>query len=261
MEQCRSSGCIWNPSFGGGVIAKPTKSNNREVFETVDCSILNCKTCTDIFNDAIIDLKLRDKFLRHSQNLKAMHQEQLGDDQLLLLPYRICGYSLHHRKWFPLNVSLLQEVLEPVDLLEKLVLPEEHRAMLLALIRGQAQKTPQYDDGIMDVVQGKSRGVLILLHGAPGTGKTSAAEAVAASLKKPLLPVRIADLGSVSREIERNLTQFVTLAERWGCILLMREADAILAQRTRSDREGNNITSSMSVASCEELCLHLDSVH
>ncbi|OCK79046.1 hypothetical protein K432DRAFT_355692 [Lepidopterella palustris CBS 459.81] len=243
MEQCRSSGCIWNPSFGGGVIAKATKANNREAFETVDCSIPKCKTCTDIFNDAIIDLKLRDKFLRSSRNLKAMHQKELGEDQLLLLPYRICGYSLHHRKWFPLNVSLLQEVLEPVDLLEKLVLPDEHKAMLLALIRSQVQNAPQYDDGLVDVVQGKGRGVLILLHGAPGTGKTLAAEAVAASLKRPLLPVRIADLGSVSREIEQNLSQFVTLAERWGCILLVQDADAILAQRTRTDREGNNITS------------------
>jgi len=120
---------------------------------------------------------------------------------------------------------------------------------------------PQYDDGLVDVVHGKDRGVLILLHGASGTGKTLAAEAVAASLKKPLLLVRVADLGSVSREIEQNLTQFVTLVERCGCILLMHDADAILGQRTRSDWEGNNITSSISVTSCGELCLHLDSVH
>lgn len=242
-------------------MAKVTKANNREAFETVNCSIPNCKTCTDIFDDAIIDLKLRDNFPRYSRNLKAMRLEQLGEDQLLLLPYRVCGYSLHHRKWFSLNVSLLQEVSEPVDLLDKLVLPDKHRAMLSALIRSHVQNAPQYGDNLVDVVQGKGRGLHILLHGASGTGKNVVAEAVAASLEKPLLRVRIADLGSVSREIEENLTQFVTLAERWGCVLLMREADTILAQRTSFDREGNNITSSMSVASSGELCLHLDSVH
>ncbi|KAL9619323.1 MAG: hypothetical protein Q9160_006088 [Pyrenula sp. 1 TL-2023] len=255
MQQCRSSRCVWNPSFGGGVIAKATKANSREAFETVGCSIPNCKTCTDIFNDALIDLKLRDKFLRKSQNLKAMHQKQLREDQLILLPYRVCGYSLHHRKWFPLNISLLQELSEPVDLLKNIDLPDEHKTMLLAVIRGHVQNAQRSDDrDVSDdddvhdgeevgVIQGTGRGVLILLHGEPGTGKTLAAEAVAVRLRKPLLPVRIADFGSVSREIEQNLILFMTLAERWGCILLMNEADAILGKRTRFDREGNNIAS------------------
>jgi len=101
MEQCRSSGCIWNPSFGGGVIAKATKANNWEALETVDCSIPNCKTCTDIFNDAIIDLQLRDMFLRNSRNLKAIHHKQLGEDQLLLLPYRICGFLVTSSQMVP----------------------------------------------------------------------------------------------------------------------------------------------------------------
>ena len=254
IVHCRNSKCIWNPSFGGSVIARATKANYREAFETVDCANRNCKSCTDIFNDAVIDLKLRDKFLRNSQNLKAVHQEQLGEDQLLLLPYRICGYSLYHRKWFPLNVSQLQEVQRPINPFDRLVLPSRHERLLVAITEGHVQNARQREYENMDAVHGRGSSLLILLYGAPGTGKASAAGAVATRLGKPLLPIRITDIGSVTKEDEQNLNHFVTLAERWRCILLMRGADNVLAQRAESNREGTNITSSMSVSYREKFC-------
>lgn len=89
-------------------------------------------------------------------------------------------------------------------------------------------------------------GTLILLHGAPGTGKTATAEGFAASLDKPLFSLRVADFGSTSREMGQNLTQYLKLVERWGCILLINDADVIVAQRSRDDREGSNITAGKS---------------
>ncbi|KAF2181388.1 hypothetical protein K469DRAFT_740828 [Zopfia rhizophila CBS 207.26] len=246
LEHCRNSGCTWNLSFGGGVIAKATKANRREAFETVDCLIPNCRTCTDVFNDAVIDLNSRDRFIRSSKSLRALHQKQLDDEQVLLLPYRICGYSLQSRKWYPLYVDLLKPIEVSSAGLADLILPAGHKDMLASVIRGQSPGVSQTDNDALeevDIVVGRGRGALILLHGARGTGKTATAEALAASLNRPLFLIKIADLGSTSREMEQNLTQFFQLAERWGCILLMREADALLEQRTRTDREGNNMTS------------------
>ncbi|KAL9095942.1 MAG: hypothetical protein Q9165_001940 [Trypethelium subeluteriae] len=130
-----------------------------------------------------------------------------------------------------------------VCLLEELGLADEDNSRLLALLERQVRKAPKYRAQYVNVVQDKGRGVLIQLQGAAGTGKTLVAEAIAARLRKPILPFRIADLGSTPREIKQTLIQFMALAERWGCVLLMRQAEAISAQRTGSDWEGNDMIS------------------
>ncbi|TEY79740.1 hypothetical protein BOTCAL_0042g00010 [Botryotinia calthae] len=63
----------------------------------------------------------------------------------------------------------------------------------------------------------------MLLHGAPGVGKTSTA----------------GDLGSEAAEVEAVLETNFSLANRWGCILLIDEADIFLAERTRHDFRRN----------------------
>ena len=40
-----------------------------------------------------------------------------------------------------------------------------------------------------DLVRGKGKGVIILLHGVPGVGKSSTAECVAEYTKRPLLAI------------------------------------------------------------------------
>lgn len=165
IEHCRGSGCNWSIRFGGGVIAKPTRANKREVFETVDCSIPHCKTCTDVFDDAVIDLHLRDRFIRSSRNLKTLRGKSLTDNQLILLPYRVCGYSLNARKWYPLSISQLSAAEVNHQGLDNLVLPASHRTMLSALMKGQIGNQLMRDDGTsLGLIRGKGRGTLFGLH-------------------------------------------------------------------------------------------------
>lgn len=56
-----------------------------------------------------------------------------------------------------------------------------------------------------DVVQGKGKGRVILLHGAPGVGKTSTAESVAAANGKPLFQITCGDLGLTPTKVEKSL--------------------------------------------------------
>jgi len=86
-----------------------------------------------------------------------------------------------------------------------------------------------------------------LLHGPPGTGKTTTAEALSAHLNKPVFSIRATDLGTTTKEMERNVTQFFRQADRWGCIILMREADMVLEQRTSNYREGSTMSSGESI--------------
>lgn len=95
----------------------------------------------------------------------------------------------------------------------------------------------------MDLVKGKGKGLIILLHGAPGVGKTSTAETVAAYTGRPLYPITCGDIDTTPAEIEDKLWSHFKLAHKWGCVLLLDEADVFLAKRERGDIERNGIVS------------------
>ncbi|RYO92546.1 hypothetical protein DL766_002373 [Monosporascus sp. MC13-8B] len=57
----------------------------------------------------------------------------------------------------------------------------------------------------LDVIRAKGKGLVILLHGPPGVGKTATAEAVAIENKKPLFPITCGDLGSSPSAVDKSL--------------------------------------------------------
>lgn len=52
------------------------------------------------------------------------------------------------------------------------MLPHEHKELILALTESQVENK----DGFDDVIQGKGKGMIMLLSGPPGVGKTLTAE-------------------------------------------------------------------------------------
>lgn len=95
----------------------------------------------------------------------------------------------------------------------------------------------------VDLVRGKGKGLIILLHGVPGVGKTSTAECVAAYTKRPLFPITCGDIGQTAQEVEKNLEDIFLLARSWGCVLLLDEADVFLAKRQVDSVERNALVS------------------
>ena len=76
------------------------------------------------------------------------------------------------------------------------------------------------------------RGVIALLHGSPGTGKTLCAEAVAGELNRPLLrSVVPAMLSKWVGETERRLAQLFETARQHNAVVLLDEVDALLMER------------------------------
>lgn len=76
-----------------------------------------------------------------------------------------------------------------------------------------------------------------------GVGKTSTAECVADSTKRPLFPITCGDIGDTASEVEANLESSFQLAHRWGCVLLLDEADIFLQKRDKTDIKRNSIVS------------------
>lgn len=132
-----------------------------------------------------------------------------------------------------------------------LVIPSNFRSMLEALVDSHAsgssrsatrKKSPGLTSQI-DLVRGKGNGLIILLHGPPGSGKTSTAETIAAYTKRPLYSITCGDIGTTAEDIEFNLQKHFDLANQWGCVLCLDEADVFLTKRDWHDLNRNSLVS------------------
>ena len=85
-----------------------------------------------------------------------------------------------------------------------------------------------------DIIGGKGNGLIMLLHGGPGTGKTFTAETVAEIAEKPLYRVTCGDIGTQPEKVEKYLESVLNLGKIWGCVMLLDEADVFLEGRSLS---------------------------
>ena len=107
----------------------------------------------------------------HAQNGKTA-MEALNADQLLLCSATLKGYSLRNKKWLTFSIGSVKDIKYNEGAFDSLVLPEDHKELILALTESQVANKESFDD----VIQGKGRGMIMLLSGPPGVGKTLTAE-------------------------------------------------------------------------------------
>ncbi|PWY87579.1 hypothetical protein BO70DRAFT_427501 [Aspergillus heteromorphus CBS 117.55] len=166
---------------------------------------------------------------------------------LELLPRRLFSYVLQDRKFVAVDIRNLK----PVDdhgTHSGLIIDKNHESMLRALVSSHFKRKELHDSlGAysmnQDIITNKGRGLIILLYGVPGVGKTSTAENIAHSWKKPLLPITCGDLGTQPDAVETSLKEIFRLAQLWDCILLLDEADVFLSERTPAALERNALVS------------------
>ncbi|KAK4243514.1 P-loop containing nucleoside triphosphate hydrolase protein, partial [Corynascus novoguineensis] len=92
-----------------------------------------------------------------------------------------------------------------------------------------------------DYVQGKGDCLIFLFHGKPGVGKTYTAECIAEHTSRPLLTLTCADIGVKPDEIESSLLQWFKVAQDWGALVLIDEADIYMEERQTQDLERNHV--------------------
>ncbi|KAK0625446.1 hypothetical protein B0T17DRAFT_532828 [Bombardia bombarda] len=162
-----------------------------------------------------------------------------GDD-LALLPPRIFVYALGQRKFLPIDVRKVRSVTVQDNAFQQLELPAEQKRIIQAAVQTHLRRqrierkieAKNEELSTQDFILGKGRGLLIMLHGEPGVGKTATAEAVAQSTQRPLFPIACSDLEIEPQgTLERSLNEIFRLAHLWDCVLLMDEADVFLTSR------------------------------
>lgn len=157
----------------------------------------------------------------------------VGTPELWQYPNRVYGYSLIAKKWGEFKLKDLSEITFRENVMENLVLDESKKKLLLTVTG-----TPNQPK---DFIDGKGGGVIFLLHGPPGCGKTLTAEATAETLKRPLYSISVGELGTNPETLENRLRQILDLASAWKAVLLLDEADIYLEARASGDVVRNSM--------------------
>uniref|UniRef100_A0A0D2XES5 ATPase AAA-type core domain-containing protein n=1 Tax=Fusarium oxysporum (strain Fo5176) TaxID=660025 RepID=A0A0D2XES5_FUSOF len=160
------------------------------------------------------------------------------EPEIYLFPKLIPGFDLRRKKWVDLEVDRIRDVSWNKEAFKSLVADEAMKELVLALVTNQldAEKNT-------DLIESKGSGLIMLLHGSPGTGKTFTAESVAEIAKKPLYPVTCGDIGTEPADVEKYLESVFHLGKVWDCVVLLDEAEVFLEQRTLQDLKRNALVS------------------
>jgi DNA polymerase III delta prime subunit len=150
----------------------------------------------------------------------------------------------------------IEEVEYNTSAFESLLLAAPQKKMIYSLIKIHKDERIQVDD----LIKNKGKGMIFLLHGEPGVGKTltaggyssiiredsfadNSSESVADYTQRPLYTVSSGDLGVDAAAVERTLLDALDLAAAWNAIVLIDEADVFLEQRSNHDLQRNGLVS------------------
>ena len=163
----------------------------------------------------------------------------LTTEQKLICSPLLRGYSLKNKLWLNFFVNCVKDIEWQTDAFDRLVLPKNQKELILGFTESQRKFRDTFDD----VIEGKGKGMIILLCGPPGVGKTLTSESVAEEMKVPLYMMSAGDLGFDPRKVESKLQDILEMCSRWNAVLLLDEADVFLEQRSLHELERNKLVS------------------
>lgn len=120
----------------------------------------------------------------------------------------------------------------------QMVLPSDLHEEIISALRVIECQDLIYNQWGFSEVDPVPRSILNF-HGAPGTGKTMCAHAIADYLHKPLLSLNYAEIESkYVGEAPKNLQKAFDVAREQDCVLFFDEADSFLGRRIQNVQQG-----------------------
>ncbi|MFT7622763.1 MAG: SpoVK/Ycf46/Vps4 family AAA+-type ATPase [Myxococcota bacterium] len=175
------------------------------------------------------------------------HRIEMGDSFLnlgLRLPPRMLGWLLGEDN---LDESMrgFSKLLEPDETFDQVVLPAATRDSIRAMVHNHADYLTTLKDWKLDERIGYGRGIVLLFVGAPGTGKTMTAKAVASELGKRLLLVDPNQIYDVKRPVEDNLDELFREARLQNAVVFFDECEGLLGARVHGNAQVSLILSAI----------------
>ncbi|KAK4202978.1 ATPase family AAA domain-containing protein 3B [Triangularia verruculosa] len=163
----------------------------------------------------------------------------LSEEDAMLTNASVRGYAFSAKNFLEFFADELSEIVWNTQCFDELVLDQSIKKTVQALVSTHSQKRESFDD----IIKGKGQGLICVLHGPPGVGKTLTAECVAEYVKRPLYMVSSGELGPVSSALDDQLTRILDMAATWRAVLLIDEADVFLEHRSLHDMHRNAMVS------------------
>ena len=165
--------------------------------------------------------------------------DPLTDEQCILANCLVRGFSFSEKRWLDFFIHNLSPIAWNANCFDQLVLPHAQKDLVKALVATHVQQRLSFDD----IVKGKGKGLILVLHGPPGVGKTLTAETVAEFCQRPLYMVSSGDLGTDANTLDKRLGRILDMAKTWKAVLLVDEADVFLERRSLHDMQRNALVS------------------
>ncbi|GFG17794.1 hypothetical protein IFM61392_10224 [Aspergillus lentulus] len=191
------------------------------------------KPHTDMFGQ-ILDHEIVDRVQSNG-----MDPGELKEEELAICSPTVLGFSLNEKIWGEFAVEEVAEIQFSDAPFGMLGIPEDKKKVIKSLTESRVRATTEgkFDD----IIEGKGQGIIILLHGPPGVGKTLTAEAISERLQRPLYSISAGDLSAHAEELEVQLTRTFRVASNWKAVLLLDEADVYLQRRDCLHLERNRL--------------------
>jgi hypothetical protein len=227
----------FNPNYA--IFVTPLNKKEPKALQILgDDLIPDDLTEDESFDDDIDDggIPIDGHFIDEDDSTK---RPALTTEQKMICSPLVRGYSLKTKLWLNFFVNSVQEISWNSGAFERLVLPPQQKELILGFTESQKD----YKEAFDDVIEGKGRGMILLLTGPPGVGKTLTAESVAEEMRVPLYMMSAGDLGLDPRTVESSLKDILEMCTKWNAILLLDEADVFLEQRSLHELERNKLVS------------------
>lgn len=129
------------------------------ISDAAECS------CSECMQNVLLKRRMRVDYDHINKSQK------FEDDQYIICPPRFLGYVMHEKLWAQLMVDYTNIIKEKVkeDAFEKLIMDPNIKNLIKGLVGNHEKKKKKDEFGndsvLEDIVEGKGKGLVILLHG------------------------------------------------------------------------------------------------
>lgn len=167
----------------------------------------------------------------------------LSDEEAVIATSMVRGYAFANKAFLEFFAKDLKPIEWNAQCFDQLVLDAGTKRTVQALVSVHSTQQAPGRAKFDDIVKGKGKGVVCVLHGPPGVGKTLTAECVAEYVRRPLYMVSSGDLGTDAYNLDRELARIMRMTSAWNAVLLIDEADVFLEERSPQNLHRNAMVS------------------